>query len=165
MIARIRHLFRRAYAIPAKIDEIQAALNRIAPTGSSDSFVPAGQNPFWHCQASFDPVAMMTKYAAHDLRPSPRHLTNYLGVKIDPAFFPAILTGRAGTVEPMPSPNNWHADIAEFAAALRAVDLSKDSFTVAELGCGWGCWLNNTGVAARRAGKRVFLIGIEGDPG
>jgi len=165
MIARIRHLLRRAYAIPAKIDQIQAALDRIAPPASSDSFVPAGQNPFWHCQASFDPVAMMTKYAAHDLTPSPRHLTNYLGVKIDPAFFPELLTGREGTVEPMPSPNNWHADIAEFAAALRAVDLSKESFTVAELGCGWGCWLNNTGVAAKRAGKRVFLIGIEGDPG
>jgi len=68
MIARIRHLFRRAYAIPAKIDEIQAALNRIAPPANSDSFVPAGQNPFWHCQASFDPVAMMTKYAGSGRR-------------------------------------------------------------------------------------------------
>lgn len=165
MIARIRHLFRRAYAIPSKIDEIQATLNRIAPPASTDSFVPAGQNSFWHCQASFDPVAMMSKYAAPHLTPSPRHLTNYLGVKIDPAFFPDLLTGREGTIEPMPWPNNWHADIAEFGAALRAVDLAKESFTVAELGCGWGCWLNNTGVAAKRAGKRVFLIGIEGDPG
>jgi hypothetical protein len=34
---------------------------------------------------------------------------------------------------------------------------------VVELGCGWGCWLNFTGVAARRQGKRVFLIGVEGD--
>ncbi len=70
-----------------------------------------------------------------------------------------------GEVEPMPEPNNWHADVAEFAAALRAVELSKGSFTVVELGCGWGCWLNNTGVAARRVGKSVFLIGIEGDEG
>ena len=178
MIARIRHMFRRAQSIPAKIDEILVTLDRIAPPDPSDSFIPAGQNPFWHVQASFDPVEVMKRYAAPYLEPSPRHLTNYLGVKIDPAVrqllrtanefripvYPELLKDRAGTVEPMPSPNNWHADIAEFGAALRAVDLSKDTFTVAELGCGWGCWLNITGVAARRAGKKVFLIGIEGDP-
>jgi hypothetical protein len=165
MLARIRHLAKRAYAIPAKIDEIIVTLNRLAPAEIDERGVPEGQNPFWHWQSSFDAVGVMKKFGAPKLRPSAHHLTNYLGVKIDPAFFPEILSDRAGTIEPMPSPNNWHADVAEFAAALRAVDVSGDSFTVAELGCGWGCWLNNTGVAAKRAGKRVFLIGIEGDEG
>jgi hypothetical protein len=45
------------------------------------------------------------------------------------------------------------------------MDLARNSFTVVELGCGWGCWMNNTGVAARRAGLDVNLIGIEGDAG
>ncbi len=36
---------------------------------------------------------------------------------------------------------------------------------MAELGCGWGCWMNNTGVAARTAGLDVHLIGVEGDEG
>ena len=49
--------------------------------------------------------------------------------------------------------------------ALRAVELAQDRFTMIELGCGWGCWMNNTGVAARRRGLAVTLIGIEGDPG
>ncbi len=62
-------------------------------------------------------------------------------------------------------PANWHADIAEWAAALRAVELARDRFTMIELGCGWGCWMNNTGVAARRAGLEVRLVGIEGDAG
>ena len=31
--------------------------------------------------------------------------------------------------------------------------------------CGWGCWMNNSGVAARRTGRTVDLIGIEGDEG
>ena len=107
----------------------------------------------------------MRRHAAPSLSPSPRFLTNYLGVLIDPAFFPTILTGRENTVEAIPIPANWHADIAEWAAALRAVDLAGRTFTVIELGCGWGCWLNNTGVAARRAGKKVHLIGVEGDAG
>ena len=84
---------------------------------------------------------------------------------INPDFFPALLTHHRGLVEGIPIPANWHADIAEWGAALRAVDLAGDRFTVIELGCGWGCWLNNTGVAARRLGKQVRLIGLEGDHG
>lgn len=123
------------------------------------------QNPFWHYQCSFDALKTMSKYTAVGVVSTDGYLTNYLGVKIDPLFFPTILDGRANTIETMPQPNNWHADIAEFAAALRAVDISGSTFTVLELGCGWGCWLNNTGAAARRAGKKVKLLGIEGDAG
>jgi hypothetical protein len=32
-----------------------------------------------------------------------------------------------------------------------------------ELGCGWGCWMNNAGVAARSTDRRVHVIGVEGD--
>jgi hypothetical protein len=55
--------------------------------------------------------------------------------------------------------------MAEWGAALRAVDLACDNFTMIELGCGWGCWMNNTGVAARRRSLNVRLIGVEGDKG
>jgi FkbM family methyltransferase len=55
--------------------------------------------------------------------------------------------------------------MAEFAAALRAVDLARDRFTMIELGCGWGCWMTNTGVAAKRRGLAIRLIGVEGDEG
>ncbi|MBD0272218.1 MAG: FkbM family methyltransferase [Acetobacteraceae bacterium] len=107
----------------------------------------------------------MRRHALPDPSPRPGHLTNFLGVAIDPKFFPTILDGRAGQVEGIPIPANWHADIAEWGAALRAVDLARGTFTVVELGCGWGCWLNNTGAAARRAGLDVRLIGVEGDEG
>ena len=55
--------------------------------------------------------------------------------------------------------------MVEWAAALRAVDLAKDSFTMVELGAGWGCWMVNTGVAAKRRGLNIKVIGVEGDPG
>ncbi len=123
------------------------------------------RSPFFFYNAAFDPIAVMRRHAAHDLSAHPGYLTNFLGVRIDPKFFPGLLQGRAGEVEEIPIPANWHADIAEWGAALRAVDLAQEGFTVVELGCGWGCWLNNTGVAARRAGLAVRLVGIEGDPG
>lgn len=122
-------------------------------------------SPFFHYNSNFDAQAVMKSHAISNLEADQRYLTNFLGVKIDPKFFPDILGGKAGQIEPIPIPANWHADIAEWAAALRAVDLSGQSFTVIELGCGWGCWLNNTGVAARRTSRKPHLIGIEGDRG
>lgn len=122
-------------------------------------------SPFFYYNSTFDAQETMRRHAATGLQPTPGYLTNYLGVRIDPKFFPTLLAGRAGEVEAIPIPANWHADIAEWAAALRAVDLASERFTIIELGCGWGCWLNNTGVAARRLGLKPTLIGVEGDEG
>jgi len=120
-------------------------------------------SPFFNYASTFDAIAVMKRYAVDDLQPSADHVTNYLGVKIAPRFFPGILDGKAGTVEPIPIPANWHADIAEWAAALRSVDIAEGTFRAVELGCGWGCWLNNAGAAARSRGLEIELIGIEGD--
>jgi FkbM family methyltransferase len=110
-------------------------------------------------------MGIMRSHAVSELKPRDGYLTNFLGVLIDPKFFPDLLEGKAGQVEPIPIPANWHADIAEWAAALRAVDLAGETFTIIELGCGWGCWLNNMGAAARRTSRKIRLIGIEGDLG
>lgn len=122
-------------------------------------------SPFFYYNARFDAEATIRRHAVGGLKSTPGMLTNYLGVRIDPKFLPSILTNMAGVVEPVPIPANWHADIAEWAAALRAVELARGAFKVVELGCGWGCWLNNTGVAARTLGLEVTLIGVEGDEG
>ncbi|HEY5805337.1 MAG TPA: class I SAM-dependent methyltransferase [Lysobacter sp.] len=121
------------------------------------------QSPFFHYATSFDPIELMQRHAVRNLQARPGFLTNFLGVHIDPKFFPTILTGREGQVEGIPIPANWHADIAEWGTALRAIELAGNTFTMIELGCGWGCWMNNTGVAARATGRGVQLIGIEGD--
>ena len=120
-------------------------------------------SPFFHFNASFDAIDTIRRHAVADLKSDPAFLTNFLGVKIATRYFPGILDGREGEVEPIPIPANWHADIAEWAFALRAIDMAKKKFRVVELGCGWACWLNNTGAAARRRGLAVDLIGIEGD--
>ena len=151
-----------ALRIPA-IRRLYESRNALLQERSSLSQSGLG-SPFFHYNACFDPQEVMRRHAVADLQPHPGYLTNYLGVLTDPKYFPGILDGRAGTVEPIPIPANWHSDIAEWGAALRAVDLARDSFTMIELGCGWGCWMNNTGRAARRLGLDVCLIGVEGDP-
>ena len=120
-------------------------------------------NHFFHYSASFDPTELIRRYAVHGQTPTPGMLTNFLGVMIPPELFPSILDSRGGTVEEIPIPSNWHADIAEWGSALLSVDRAHGSFRIVELGCGWGCWLNNMGAAARSRGLQIELIGIEGD--
>jgi FkbM family methyltransferase len=121
------------------------------------------QNPFWHYACSFAAIETISKYAKKHIKSTHGFITNFLGVKIRPEFLPAILADRAGTIEARPVPANWHADIAEWASCLRSVDLSGDKFIMVELGCGWGCWMVNLGVAAKAAGKKVMLYGVEAD--
>lgn len=121
-------------------------------------------SPLWHHHATFDAEAIIYRHGVYTA-PMPGYATNYLGVRIDPKFLPHILTPCAGQVEYPPVPANWHADMAEWAAALRAVELAQGKFTMMELGCGWGCWMNITGRAARNMGIPFHLIGVEADEG
>jgi FkbM family methyltransferase len=134
-----------------------------APPPPAETLLPQAGSAFLHYNASIDVPGTILRHAVPGLQPSAGYVTNYLGCLIDPKFYPHILSNMAGSVEGPPIPANWHADMAEWAAALRAVELSSDTFTVIELGCGWGCWLVNTGTAARHLGRTVRLIGVEAD--
>jgi hypothetical protein len=170
LASRIKRGLEFSPALKARIVSF-AARNRSPALRSPKQDDPAkgeevqANSPFFHYNTTFDAQAVIRRHAVPDLKARAGYLTNFLGVVIDPKFFPTILVDRAGQVEGIPIPANWHADIAEWATALRAVDLARGTFTMIELGCGWGCWMNNTGVAARRAGLDVHLIGIEGDEG
>ena len=123
----------------------------------------AVRSPFYHYHTTFDPEQIIRKFEVVDRQGQPGFYTNFLGVRTALAYLPAFLAPTDGQAEALPIPANWHADIAEWGAALRAVELAKDKFTIIELGCGWGCWMNNTGMAARLSGLEVHLIGVEGD--
>lgn len=116
--------------------------------------------------ASFDGVALMEAYSIQDARAQRDTVTNFLGVQIKPEYLPQVLKGMEGNVQPLPIPANWHADIAEWSAVLRSVDLAAGpDYKMLELGCGWGCWMANSGVAARSRGLVPRLLGVEADMG
>jgi hypothetical protein len=120
-------------------------------------------SPFFNFHSAVDVAGIIHRNAVQRLASKPGQLVNFLGVATDPKFFPGILDGRGGEVEGLPIPANWHADMAEWAAVLRAVELAEDTFTIVELGCGWGCWMNNAGTVAKRRCLVVQLVGVEGD--
>jgi FkbM family methyltransferase len=115
----------------------------------------------------FDAEGVMASFHVQDQTPEPGIIRNFLGMRIEPYVYPQVLTKMSGQIEAMPRPGNWHADIAEWASALRSVVLAQEQgqaiYRIIEAGCGWGCWITNMGVAARARGLAVDLIGIEGD--
>ncbi len=118
----------------------------------------------YHYRCEFDAFGLMHRFARRDVAAHPDHVTNFLGVRIPTVVHPPVLDRLKGRVEPVPDPGNWHADIAEWGAALRSVEQTRgDTYRIVELGCGWGCWLVNMGSAARDRGLKVDLIGVEGD--
>jgi FkbM family methyltransferase len=121
------------------------------------------RDSLYHYSCEFNAVNVIARFWQRDAQAHPDLSVNFLGARIPPKVHPPKLNALKGRVEPPPNPGNWHADIAEWAAALRAVNQSKDVFRIVELGCGWGCWLTNTGVAARSIGRTVDLIGVEGN--
>jgi FkbM family methyltransferase len=122
-------------------------------------------HPFFHFNTRIDAAELIRRNALNSVKADARYLTNWFGVRVDPDVCPPMLKGRAGEIDPLPIPGNWHADMAEFAAVLRSVELAEHTFAMAELGCGWGCWMNNSGLVAKRRGLKVRLIGVEGDRG
>lgn len=117
---------------------------------------------FVQMNANIDVCGIIEANVNESRRPRPGYLVNFLGVTIPLNVFDA-LADRGGQLDVVPIPANFHADMAEWACALRAIELSKDSFTIIELGSGWGCWMINTGFPAKRRGLKIELIGIEGD--
>lgn len=162
--------FRRLLGRPPENEQVIAAYQQhrslstvLTHMVASGEFIERWQfSPFYHINTVLDVGAILKRHEFSRRAAKPGHVVNFLGVATDTAFAPA-LAGRGGQVEGLPIPSNWHADMAEFAAVLRAVDLTRDRFSMIELGCGWGCWMNNAGVAARRRNLRIRLIGVEGD--
>ena len=120
-------------------------------------------SPFDYYNKAFDGVELVSRHFDPNRAPAEGMKVNSFGVKVPEKVIPRSIVNHVPDVEGTALPANWHADTAEFAAALRAVELSGDTFTMLELGCGWGCWMNITGVVARNMGKGVRLVGIEGD--
>jgi len=127
----------------------------------SEEFMLKGSNPFpKHDRISHGSV--LSRHSVGDRPFKAGTITNFLGVTTDVKF---CGWAREGVEPILPIPGNFHATEFEWSAALRSVDLAEDTFNVVELGAGWGCWMVNTACAAKRLGKKVFAVGVEGDEG
>lgn len=120
-------------------------------------------SPFLHVNSPLDVRAMVASNVDDQRKPREGSYVNFLGVAV-PTFVFDFLSEKGGLLDQVPIPANYHADMAEWAAAIRSIDLAKDRYTMIELGCGWGCWMVNTGFLAKKRGLKIKVLGVEGDP-
>lgn len=117
---------------------------------------------FLHYNSALDCHRIIAAHEHKERASTPGQVTNFLGAHVSTRFFSGM-QDMGGAVEGVPDICNFHAEVSEWAAALRAVDLAKNTFAVCELGAGFGCWMVNTAIAAKRKGLTVKAIGVEAD--
>jgi len=93
------------------------------------------------------------------------YISDFLGIHHNINFFPKHYMERSGQVfQKLPIPDDgFHAETIEYVACLTSVENAGSSYTMFELGAGWGPWMSIAGTAARKKGiKNINLIGVEG---
>ena len=95
--------------------------------------------------------------------------SNFLGTVTDCSVLDYGMMFSGHTHENLPFPDDGvHGAATEYAAVLEAIDhalmLGRRSFAMAEMGAGWGPWIANAGVVAKRCDfDAIHLIGVEAD--
>jgi hypothetical protein len=90
---------------------------------------------------------------------------NWLGVRTR-----LLVRGNTGGFETLTlvasQPPEASEDLLEWISVLESVVESQGSFTMVELGAGWGRWLVNAAVALRRLdpARDLLLVGVEAEP-
>lgn len=109
-------------------------------------------------------VEALLQRAAHNaLEPTPGFVTNWLGVRTSVGLFDNA-AHLGGTVRPgLPIPDDGvYGGTTEYWAVVAAVDAAAGSFTMVELGAGWGPWISSAGVLAKRKGiTDITLVAVE----
>lgn len=110
-------------------------------------------------------LQLFDKYCAPEAQPSPGFYTDFSGVRTRLSYFGIDSHPAEQQVAAIPFPDDaLHAETIEYLAAIVALEQAKNSFTVVELGAGYGPWLVFGAKAALRRGiSNINLIGVEAD--
>ena len=93
-------------------------------------------------------------------------ITDFIGIRHNLDCFPESYKSISGMVfENIPIPDDgFHAQTIEYVSSFIALENSnRSSYTMIELGAGWGPWMSICGTIAKKIGiKKINLIGVEG---
>jgi len=88
---------------------------------------------------------------------------NFLGVQTSISYFEMMSEAPPGELTTSYPPTD-NDEIFEWIDLLESVTASNGTFSMIELGAGFGRWLANAGVACRIAGREARLVGVEAEP-
>lgn len=110
-----------------------------------------------------DAVALFNSFKRYEGPGRNGFITNFLGCVTATDYVHAAQL--SGVVESLPIPRNFHADTLEWVGTLQAVRDARKTFTMIELGAGWGPWCTIGYVASEMLSLVPSVIAVEGDPG
>ena len=113
-------------------------------------------------------VKIFSLFDTSAVKPSPGFLTEWIGsrVRLSSLWRNAASKNADRVVQPLPVPSGLYASAVEWIGTLKAVLSAQGSFSVMELGAGYGPWLAASSAAARARGiADVHVCGVEADPG
>jgi len=94
------------------------------------------------------------------------YITDFIGIRHNLGCLPESLMSFSGMVfNKIPIPwDGIHAETIEYVSCFTSIESSRQSsYTMIELGAGWGPWMSISGRAAIKNGiKQINLIGVEG---
>jgi len=115
---------------------------------------------------SQEDLAIFSRFDTTGVGPAPGFLTDWIGSRTRISSLWQACEPYENTVMALPVPGDYHADAIEWVGTLKAVLAARGSFSVMELGAGYGPWLAASCAAAQLAGiSELHLCGVEADPG
>ncbi|KJJ98121.1 hypothetical protein UB43_15640 [Pseudomonas sp. 21] len=104
-------------------------------------------------------------YKNPDAVPEKGFYTDFSGTRTRLSYFGLDEHPNETQIGRVPFPDDGlHAETIEYIAALHAVESAGDSFTVVELGAGYGPWVVFGARAAARKGiQKIHMIAVEAD--
>jgi FkbM family methyltransferase len=105
------------------------------------------------------------KYRTPDAVPCAGFYTDFSGVRTRLSYFGIESHPAEHALGAIPFPDDaLHAEAIEYLAVIYALERAKDSFTIVELGAGYGPWLVFGAKAALRHGiRKICLLAVEAD--
>jgi hypothetical protein len=94
------------------------------------------------------------------------YVTDFMGIRHRINVFPSHYEVLDGTVcGGLPIPDDGiHAETIEYIGTFMSIEDAGSSYSMFELGAGWGPWMSISGLAALKKGiNNINLIGVEGE--
>lgn len=115
---------------------------------------------------SREDVALLKRYACGSPQPGDGYVTDFTGVRHTVDIIPSwnAISGKVFASVPIPT-DGFHAEAIEYIGLFLSIEEARETYTMFELGAGWGPWMCLAGAACRKRGfASVNLIGVEGIP-
>ena len=114
---------------------------------------------------SEEDLALFSEFERSDNSPRMGCITDFIGTRFNVNIVWAEASKLDGHVLPAPVPADFHAEAVEWVGVLKSVRSAEKSFSVLELGAGFGTWAICSAVAARNKGiSNIRVHMVEGDP-